>query len=62
MTAHARIDEHDRAEVGPDAAWALFAENVTNAAGSSLAAWLEFHECPRGERMAALYGFGEVRP
>lgn len=62
MTAHARIDEHDRAEVGPDAAWALFAENVTNVAGSSLAAWMEWRLVPRGERMVALYGFGEVRP
>jgi hypothetical protein len=52
------MDERDRLEVGPDAAWALYAENKDHA---DLDRWLGWRECPRGERMAALYGFGEVR-
>jgi hypothetical protein len=56
------MDERDRLEVGPDAAWALYAENKDASEGGPwLGWWLGWRECPRGERMAALYGFGEVR-
>jgi hypothetical protein len=54
------MDEQDRLEVGPDAAWALYAENRLEAT-RHLGPWLEWRTVPRGERMAALYGFGEVR-
>jgi hypothetical protein len=53
------MDEQDRFELGPDAAWALYAENKES---TELGAWLGWRECPRGKRMAALYAFGEITP
>lgn len=51
------MNETDRLELGPDAAWALLAENENL---DNFGAWLEWREIPRGKRMADLYGFGEI--
>ncbi len=55
-----RVNEREinRMELGDDAAWALEVENGQH----NLVVWIDWRKLPHGERMAALYGFGEIRP